>query len=149
MREGSAASASAINRSDAVSISCSNLWKKFRGGRPGAIGGKNSITTVPGRIRNERLGQKRPEFTATGITETPQASYSEAMPILYFGGAPAGRRVPSGKMKSCRLCAKSLFAFSMSCGSNFPPFALLIAICSAARRYQPKNGNQISSRLRI
>src|SRR6185312_539255 len=62
---------SSSSRLVAPSTACSSLaWKAARP-RPGAIGGRISRVMVPGRRRNERRGQNKPELSATGTTGTP------------------------------------------------------------------------------
>lgn len=63
--------ASSSNLPVAVSMRSSRAAMKSRRFSPGAMGGKNSSTIVPGGRRNFRLGQNSPEFSAAGTQPTP------------------------------------------------------------------------------
>jgi len=68
------ATASSISRSVAASMRSSSVAKKSRVSMPDSIAGRNSSTTVPGRIRKARRAQNRPELSATGTTFAPVAA---------------------------------------------------------------------------
>ena len=57
----------------AGSIAACSLAMNSLAGSPGAIGGRNSTTIVPGWRSNCRRGQKRPELSASGTTGTPSS----------------------------------------------------------------------------
>src|SRR6516162_6350398 len=71
---GSLAFTSAKMRFEAVSIDSMSRNRNSLLGRPGGIGSRNSTTIVPGLLRRLRLGQNRPELSATGTQGMPSAS---------------------------------------------------------------------------
>src|SRR5215813_13085650 len=71
---GSLAFASANRRFEAVSIDSVSRDRNSAFGSPGGIGSRNSTTIVPGFRKRLRLGQNRPELSATGTQGMPSAS---------------------------------------------------------------------------
>ena len=105
------------------------------------------MTATPGFRRKLLRGQNRPVLSATGTTLAFKLEYRCVTPYLYFGGAPTGLRVPSGKMRMRRSSFRNAATPLATCVSAVEPDVRLIEIWSTAQRYQPNKGIQVNSRL--